>query len=78
MKIAVYLAQNRMDKMIPERELAIDILAEFEELLESHGILILDNYREGGVCEARLYGQAYYDLEDKVTDLICKFAKKER
>jgi len=62
--------------MEKERELAIEILSEFEELLDMFNITIPDVDREGKEGEARLYGSTYYNLEDKITDLIkLKFKK---
>lgn len=75
-EMGVSLVKNRI-KMIPERRLAIDILAEFENLLDYHSISIPDEGRQGSDCEARLYGRTYYDLEDKITELIHAFIEKE-
>lgn len=53
-----------------ERELAIQILDLFEDLLEEHDITIPDEDREGNPEESRLYGSAYYSLEDAITNLL--------
>jgi hypothetical protein len=66
------------NEITPARELAINILMEFEELLESHSISIPDVDREGGEDEARLYGRTYYALEDGITGLIDKFVRKKK
>ena len=59
--------------MEAEREIAISILSEFEELLNNHDITIPDEHREGEEEEARLFGATYYSLEDKVTEIIKNF-----
>lgn len=56
-----------MDK---EREVACNILAEFEELLDYHQIEIPDDDRENGAFEGRLYGSSYYRLEDKIVEIL--------
>jgi len=53
-----------------EREIAIKIINEFEELLEYHEIDIKDEDREGQPEEARIYGKTYYRLEDTVIDIL--------
>ena len=52
------------------REIAIQILTEFEELLEEHNLTIPDEDRKGEEGEARIYGMNYYALEDKITEII--------
>ena len=56
--------------MEKERETAIDILEEFEELLDYHEIDIPDEDRIGNPTEARIYGKSWYNLEDKITDIL--------
>jgi len=56
------------------RELAIEILDEFEDLLERHGITIPSADREGRKEEACIYGSEYYELEDIVTDILARQA----
>ena len=56
--------------MLRSRKLAIDILNEFEELLAVYNIKIPDSNRSGADDEACLYGDAYYRLEDEITNLI--------
>lgn len=56
--------------MEKEREIAIDILNEFEELLDYHEIDIPDEDREGHPTEARIYGKTWYNLEDKITKIL--------
>lgn len=52
------------------RELAIRILAEFEELLAEKGIMVPSQDREGNPEEACLYGSEYYALEDGVVGVL--------
>jgi hypothetical protein len=52
------------------RKLAVEIMDCFEELLEEKGIDIPSSDREGECDEARIYGKEYYDLEDKICDLL--------
>lgn len=56
--------------MEKERELAIRIMDEFEELLEENNLTIPDSDREGNEEEARIYGMSYWRLEDKITEMI--------
>ena len=56
------------------RRLAIEILDEFEELLEGHGLKIPSPDREGRKEEACIYGSEYYELEDTITDLLVRQA----
>ena len=51
------------------REIAIQILDEFEELLAAKGIVVPSDDREGREEEACFYGTEYYELEDVVTDI---------
>ena len=52
------------------RRIAIEVLDEFEELLDEKGILIPSDDREGREEEACLYGTEYYRLEDTITDML--------
>lgn len=61
--------------MNKKREIAIAILDEFEELLDYHQIEIPDEDREGGAIEGRLYGKTYYNLEDKIVEILGKLLK---
>lgn len=58
--------------METEREIAIEILEEFEDLLEGKNITIPSEDREGNEEEARIYGFEYYNLEDNITGVIKK------
>ena len=52
------------------RTVAIDILGIFEDMLDKKGIKIPDSHRIGDEDEACLYGETYYELEDKITELL--------
>lgn len=52
------------------RKLAIKIIDEFEELLAKYDIKLPSNEREGNEEEACIFGTDYYDLEDKITEII--------
>ena len=60
-------------KIDKSREIAIQIIDEFEELLSQKGIQIPSQDREGKPEEACLYGSEYYELEDGVTDILKKY-----
>jgi hypothetical protein len=62
-----------------ERRIAIEILDEFEDLLAEKDIKIPSNNREpDGQNEAFLYGTEYYDIEDKITDILKREFRKPR
>ncbi len=52
------------------RKLAIKIIDEFEELLAKYDIKLPSNEREGNEEEACIFGADYYDLEDKITEIL--------
>lgn len=52
------------------REVAIEVINEFEELLNRKGIKIPSEDREENSEEASIYGQEYYELEDNITQII--------
>lgn len=52
------------------RKLAIKIIDEFEELLAKYDIKLPSNEREENEKEACIFGTDYYDLEDKITEII--------
>jgi hypothetical protein len=56
-----------MDK---DKEMAIRMIDEFEDLLEKYNLKIPNEDREGNKEEANIYGKEYYKLEDKLTKLI--------
>lgn len=60
------------------RALAALIIDDFEGLLDSKNISIPTDEREGEPEEARIYGKAYYDLEDVITNRLVEAEKKHR
>lgn len=52
------------------REVAIQILDEFEELLAAKAVKIPSDDREGREEEACLYASEYYALEDAVVGIL--------
>lgn len=59
--------KNGEMKIRPYAAMICDI---FEDLLEEHDITIPDKGREGAEGEARLYGDAYIDLEQRIGIII--------
>ena len=57
------------------REVAIQIIDEFEELLAEKNVMIPSDDREGREEEACIYGSEYYHLEDAITDILVKQAQ---
>lgn len=49
---------------------AIDIIDIFEELLDRLDITLPDEWREGEEDEARIFGDAYYELENKIVERL--------
>ena len=56
--------------MEKNRELAIKIIDEFENLLAEKNIKIPNNEREGNMDEACIYGSDYYTLEDNILEIL--------
>ena len=52
------------------RRIAIEILDEFEAMLDRNGIMIPSEDREGREEEACIYGTEYYELEEVITDIL--------
>ena len=52
------------------REVAIQILDEFEELLDGHNITIPSEDRKGRPEEAHLYGEEYRRIEDAIVGIL--------
>lgn len=59
------------------RELAIDVIQHFEDLLAEYNIKIPDNDREkeNDDIEACIFGGTYYTLEDNVYETLYKALK---
>ena len=51
---------------------ADDIIDIFEELLDRLDITLPDKWREGEEDEARIFGDAYYELENKIVERLKK------
>ena len=51
---------------------AIAICSVFEELLNKYDITIPSEDRTGAEEEARIFGEVYYELEDKIKEILCK------
>lgn len=51
---------------------ADDIIDIFEELLDRLDITLPDKWREGEENEARIFGDAYYELENKIVERLRK------
>ena len=51
---------------------ADDIIDIFEELLDRLDITIPDKWREGEEDEARIFGDTYYELENKIVERLRK------
>ena len=58
--------------------IAIKILSEFEEMLDRKDVTIPDSHRIGDPDEARLYGETYYEMEDKIIDILSEAIEKWR
>lgn len=67
--------KNNSTKKDTNRNVAISIISIFEDLLDENDITIPDKFRSGeeGSDEARIFGDTYYNLEDKITDLLNKY-----
>lgn len=52
--------------------LADDIIDIFEELLDRFDITLPDKWREGEEDETRIFGDTYYELEDKIIERLKK------
>lgn len=54
------------------RETTADIIDIFEELLDRLDITLPDKWREGEEDEARIFGDTYYELENKIVERLKK------
>ena len=79
------MAENEMvDKplMTKERELACNLLSEFEDFLAQHNVKIpneeRDEYESPEDEKAILFGSQYYSLEDKLEEMIKKFKEVKK
>ena len=53
-------------------DIANDIIDIFEELLDRLDITLPDKWREGEEDEARIFGDTYYELENKIVERLKK------
>ena len=53
-------------------DIADDIIDIFEELLDRLDITLPDKWREGEENEARIFGDTYYELENKIVERLKK------
>lgn len=51
---------------------AADIIDIFEELLDELDITLPDKWRDGEEDEARIFGDTYYELENKIVERLKK------
>lgn len=51
-------------------DIAADIIDIFEELLDRLDITLPDKWREGEEDEARIFGDTYYELENKIVERL--------
>ena len=59
-----------------EREFAIAIIETVEELLDEKNIKVPSDDREGDESESSIYGSEFYELEEKITDLLKEYKKE--
>lgn len=59
----------------PTRELAVRILDVFENKLDELGISLPSEDRTGEKGEARIFGDTYYELEDRITEILDEVRK---
>ena len=61
---------NTMDATNNLIDTADDIIDIFEELLDRFDITLPDKWREGEKDEARIFGDTYYELENKIVERL--------
>ena len=66
--------ENTMDTTNNLTNTADDIIDIFEELLDRLDITLPDKWREGEEDEARIFGDTYYELENKIVERLRKEA----
>ena len=64
--------KNTMNNTNNLIDTADDIIDIFEELLNRLDITIPDKWREGEEDEARIFGDTYYELENKIVERLRK------
>ena len=64
--------ENTMDTTNNLTNTADDLIDIFEELLDRLDITLPDKWREGEEDEARIFGDTYYELENKIVERLKK------
>ena len=64
--------ENTMNTTNNLIDTADDIIDIFEELLDRLDITLPDKWREGEEDEARIFGDTYYELENKIVERLRK------
>ena len=64
--------ENTMNTTNNLIDTADDIIDIFEDLLDSLDITLPDKWREGEEDEARIFGDTYYELENKIIERLKK------
>ena len=64
--------KNTMNNTNNLIDTADDIIDIFEELLDRLDITLPDEWREGEEDEARIFGDTYYELENKIVERLRK------
>ena len=64
--------KNTMNNTNDLIDTAGDIIDIFEELLDRLDITLPDKWREGEEDEARIFGDTYYELENKIIERLKK------
>ena len=64
--------ENTMKNTNNLTDTADDIIDIFEELLDRLNITLPDKWREGEEDEARIFGDTYYELENKIVERLRK------
>ena len=64
--------ENAMNTTNNLTDTADDIIDIFEELLDRLDITLPDKWREGEEDEARIFGDTYYELENKIVERLRK------
>ena len=64
--------ENTMNNTNNLTDTADDIIDIFEELLNRLDITLPDEWREGEEDEARIFGDTYYELENKIVERLKK------
>lgn len=67
--------ENTMNTTNNPIDTADDLIDIFEELLDRLDITLPDKWREGEEDEARIFGDTYYELENKIVERLRKEEK---